>query len=187
MRSQSQTAGCVNKSSSFVERTVVWTVWRFWEDVEISVSVHWTSVCSLLFHLSFYHFTFCLCVTCEQWPGKQCLRLFWLSYGRRASFTLSFNLLFLVFFGKNSAWFHYWCYFPTLFTLWQEYLLQAEKLKQKKNFSFAWLKKKANIRWVTWGQTARRSVLHMAAEDSAPPLHLLINQPKQKKSLHQRN
>ena len=36
-------------------------------------------------------------------------------------------------------------------------------------------------------QTARRSGLHMVAEDSAPPLHLLINQPQTKKLLRQRN
>lgn len=129
VRSQSQTAGCIDKSAGFLERTMVWTVWRCREDEEISVSVQWTSVSSLLFHLTFF-----LCVPCKQWPGKQCLKLFWLSNGRRASFTLSFDLLLFLFFGKNSAWFHYWCYFPTLFTLWQEYLLQTEKLKQTKTF-----------------------------------------------------
>lgn len=55
VRSRSQTAGCIDKSAGFVERTMVWTVWKCREDEEISVSVQWTSVSSLLFHLSFYH------------------------------------------------------------------------------------------------------------------------------------
>lgn len=128
VRSRSQTAGCIDKSAGFLERTMVWTVWRCREDEEISVSVQWTSVSSLFTSPSFSVFP----VNSDR--GKQCLRLFWLSNGRRASFTLSFDLLLFLFFGKNSAWFHYWCYFPTLFTLWQEYLLQTEKLKQTKTF-----------------------------------------------------